>query len=217
MGRNHSPRIITDGLVLCLDAANIKSYSGSGNTVINLVQSSSSANLVGGAYVSNNVFVLDGTDDTITVSNFELRRNHTISCWIRPETFSFFMLGHGTDGFSSAALHVFLTTTTIEYRMWANDFSASVSPIANAWYNFTFTYQHTSPYTRNIYLNGELIGTYDGSQYVGTGNFRFGALYSSGGTEYGQGNFGPVSIYSRILSAEEIKQNFNALRGRFGI
>lgn len=217
MGLNHSPRIVTDGLVLCLDAANRKSYQGSGNTVINLTQTSQTANLVGGAYVSNNIFVLDGSNDTITVPDFELRRDHTISCWIRPEVFNFFMLGHGTNGFSSAGLHVFLTTTAIEYRMWSNDFNASLEPQANTWYQFSFTYQHTSPYTRNIYLNEDLIGTYDGSQYIGTGDFRFGALYSSGGTEYGQGNFGHVSIYSRILSAAEIRQNFNALRGRFGI
>ena len=52
MGINYNPRIVTDGLVLALDAGNIKSYTGSGTNWTNLIRSDNNGTLVGGPYYS---------------------------------------------------------------------------------------------------------------------------------------------------------------------
>ena len=65
MALAHSPKIVTDGLVLCLDAANPKSYPGSGTTWTDLSGNGNNGTLVNGASynsVNNGVFVLDADD-----------------------------------------------------------------------------------------------------------------------------------------------------------
>ena len=69
MAINYNPRIITDGLVLCLDAANPKSYGGSGTTWTDLSGRGNTGTLVNGVgYVGTNGGALsfDGVDDYAT-------------------------------------------------------------------------------------------------------------------------------------------------------
>ena len=72
MALAHSPRIITDGLVLALDAGNTKSYPGSGTTWSNLVNPSSSFSLSNSPTYNNKTFTFDGINDfsSSTTSNF---------------------------------------------------------------------------------------------------------------------------------------------------
>jgi len=220
-GRTHisTKGIVQSGLVLNLDPGSLSSYSGSGTTVNDLSGVTSASTLTNGASVVNNVFVTDGTDDCVTVPTFNFQRDFTISCWVNPTALSspsFFMLGHGVPN-TAQGLHIFLTSTSVNYRMYGGDLDTSQSFSTSTWYNLAFTYLNSSPYTKNTYLNGSLLATGSGLQYTGTGNFRIGALYSSIGTEFGKGSFGPVTVHSRVLTAAEILANFNALRGRFGV
>jgi hypothetical protein len=103
--------------------------------------------------------------------------------------------------------------------MYGNDTDYAVSPNTNTWYQYVFTYNHASPYNKQLYVNGVLIsGTpvQTQSQYSGTGTVRIGATYSSGGS-YANGKINSATIYNRILSADEVTQNFNAMRGRYGV
>jgi len=70
MGLAHSPSIIADGLVFYLDAANTRSYSGSGLTVNGLVGGigGSLVNGVGFTSSNNGSFIFDGSDDGIYFS-----------------------------------------------------------------------------------------------------------------------------------------------------
>jgi hypothetical protein len=71
--------------------------------------------------------------------------------------------------------------------------------------------------TPSIYINGSLVGTYAGTiantPSAGTG-FSVGSQW---GIRYANTKSGNVGFYNRELSATEIKQNFNALRGKYGI
>ena len=72
MGLSHSPSIITQNLVLCLDAANSKSYPGSGTTWYNLIPGGVNGTLTNGpTYSSANggVIALDGVNDYISLTN----------------------------------------------------------------------------------------------------------------------------------------------------
>ena len=80
------------------------------------------------------------------------------------------------------------------------------------------TYNNSSPYTKQLYLNGvEQAGSIVGAAaYAGSGTFRLGATYSSSG-EYGNGSYAGMKMYNRILSATEVLQNYNATKTRFGL
>ena len=55
MAQAHGPRIVTDGLVFCVDAANVKSYPGSGNTWSNLANTNSSGTFSGATYDNGSI------------------------------------------------------------------------------------------------------------------------------------------------------------------
>ena len=63
MAINISPKIITDGLVLCLDAKDIKSYAGSGTTWTDRSGNDNDGSIDGATFNSNGYFGLDGTND----------------------------------------------------------------------------------------------------------------------------------------------------------
>jgi hypothetical protein len=65
-----------------------------------------------------------------------------------------------------------------------------------------------------LYINGALIADNNaGSQ--GPNGFQFGGY--AGANEYSDGQVGFVMAYNRVLSVDEIQQNFAALRGRYGL
>ena len=88
MGLAHSPRIVTDGLVLALDAGNTKSYPGSGTTWTDLSGNSNTGTLTsmdGNNYNSANGGYLDfdGTDDYVDVSGSITVSAATFLAWVR--------------------------------------------------------------------------------------------------------------------------------------
>jgi hypothetical protein len=91
MGLSHSPSIATNGLVLCLDAANRKSYPGSGTTWTDLSGNGNNGTLTNGpTYSSANGGSLsfDGTNDVVNSTTSIIDRADgqeiTVSCWIKP-------------------------------------------------------------------------------------------------------------------------------------
>ena len=88
MGLSHSPGIVIDGLIYSLDAANTRSYAGSGITANSLVGGAGSTlvNGVGFSSANNGSFFFDGTNDFLlkpadSLFNFGTG-NFTISSWI---------------------------------------------------------------------------------------------------------------------------------------
>jgi len=88
MGIAYNPRIVTDGLVLCLDAGNPKSYPGSGNTAFDLTRSGYNFELTNGATTNPSnlgVFSFDGVDDYLNTtsidSSFWNSGSWTVSLW----------------------------------------------------------------------------------------------------------------------------------------
>ena len=113
MGTGYNPRIITDGLVLCLDAANTRSYPGTGATWTDL-KGSNNGTLTNGPTFSNDNgggIVFDGTDDDVDFSTSFLdvsaNQGVTISAWIKT-----------TD--SSGNIFYYLTGGVSEFRFEVN-------------------------------------------------------------------------------------------------
>jgi hypothetical protein len=103
--------------------------------------------------------------------------------------------------------------------MFSNDTDTSaMSTSAGVWYNYCFTYNH-STFLKQIYRNGiQLTGTPIQTQtaYIGTGTVRIGATYSSGGA-HANGKIAGAKLYTRVLTSTEILQNYNSIKGRYGL
>lgn len=228
----HSPRIVTDGLVLYLDAGNPESYSGSGTDWFNLVSPLESGSLIAdSSFISENIGVIqfDGTDDYIEPSstiltNSFLQANWTISFWVKWDiinttnlsTDDRHLLTHGNES-TRQGLHLTQRNTRIHFGLYSDDYQGTTLLQTNTWYNVVFTLDNTS-YDQQIFLNGNLDATFTaGGAYTGGTNSAriYGKALSFGNPL--SGSSGVCMAYDRVLTEQEVLQNYNALRGRFGI
>ena len=227
MALAHSPKIITDGLVLCLDAGNTKSYPGSGTTWTDLSGIGNNGTLVNGVgYSGGNLGSLsfDGVDDHISFSsNPSLTNQITVEVWVKlenPQGASTLGWILGREGsyrmlYSSDELFWVCGTTNNGWYTAGTDISASITSIFTQIYQFVATYDGSN---NRIYVNGTLQTT--GSSISGNiTTFENYHLIRSGSFDttivYGKGIIYSHRLYNRALTASEIKQNYNALKSRF--
>lgn len=215
---------IRESLLFDLNATVSASYSGSGTTWNDLSGNGYNGTLTNGpTYSSANggSIVFDGTDDTVNITGLDLRRNFSLEAWVRfNQLTSEGLFGQGV-GSTNAAIGVRQdNSTNTFFFMYFNDFTATTTNIVTGqWYHYIVTYNHDSPFTKQIYRNGVLIGasTTGQSRYTGTGTFRIGATYSSGVSDQLNGNVSIARAYSKILSAVEVSRNFNGFRHLYGV
>ena len=225
MGLAHSPKIITDNLVLYLDAANTKSYGGSGTTWTD-IKSSYSLTFTS-TFSSDNVgsFDFDGTDDYADMSADSGWTNFgtdpfTIEVWYRPHTYSQYETLVGSKGSGDGTWQLdFNGSGNIRFqRTISSTFvDSSISFESNIWKQVVVVREGTGTNQFKIYSNGDLntTGTFD-SNLNATNQLRIGR--NRGAAYYYDGNISVVRIYkNKALTASEVAQNFNALRGRYGI
>ena len=96
--------------------------------------------------------------------------------------------------------------------------NSSFTAAVDTWYNFVATHTHTGPIS--FYVDGELVHTtsssYSDSHNFTQWSFGAGSVDSSGdGNEEWDGFISSISIYNRSLTAAEVEQNYNALKGRY--
>jgi len=231
MATNYSPRIVRDGLVLCLDANNSKSYpgtgitwsdlSGNGNHATNAGYPSYTTNIYYGAY-----FSYDDTDDVSLIANSAslnmttgLTIESIVMFYANSQDFIFekgnvntqySLFSHGDDV-------VFRTKHVGDSTYDSLDITkASLGVSNNTWHHIVGTWNGT---TKQLYIDGVGKNTQSKSGNLvtttpGAAVGRFGG--TSTGYYFG-GNIAKVAVYNRGLSANEVAQNFAALRGRYGI
>lgn len=231
MSLAHSPAVVTAGLVLALDAANTKSYPGSG-TAWNNLSSAASATLVNGPTFSSGnqgSLVFDGvneytTDLTTVLTDSFWQSDWTASFWVNFDTLNTTatisadktLLHHGTSA-SYKGLHLTQRNSKLLFGLYNNDLTGVQTLNTGTWYNIVFTLNNTS-FAKQIYINGALDNSHTGGgAYTGTGsNTRLcGPVLVFG--SYFDGFFSNCNFYNRVLTFSEISQNYNAMRGRFGI
>jgi hypothetical protein len=230
MGTNYNPRIVTNGLVLALDAANPKSYTGSGTAWNDLSGRGNTGTLVNGpTYSSANrgSIVFDGTNDTTTfvgnnVSGLaELATEFSISAWVKYNSiasYGAFMTKQNSAGSTSGTPRLDLGfipnlvyLTTYNSSTGVIDQGIFTYPInTSSWYNIVLVCGNSlkQGYLNNqLQLSSSFTSTYpDNTQVLGIPNLR-----------PINGNIAQVSMYNRALTPAEVYQNFNALRGRYNI
>ena len=218
MGIDIGPIETTDGLVLHLDAANTRSYPGSGNTVYDLSGFGNTSALTNGpTYNSSNLgaFVLDGSNDYILVNsqaNILSKTAYTKIAYIYISNFST-VNNIISGGFSGQ--HAFWMFGTVKLNAghngsWATVVGATTLSL-NTWYFAAVTYSNSTGW--KLYLNGREDGTSaDTTTFTGNQEIVIGA-YSSGNNFTGR--ISNIQVYNRALTATEIFQNYHATKGRY--
>ena len=173
-------------------------------------------NGVGYDNVNNGSLVFDGVDDYIQTDITTHYPNITLEAWARrTDTNSFrSLIGKfkGNPAQTESYELLFNSSAGIRFHVTSSSINYNSSTVADTWYHVVGTYDGT---TARIYLNGEAVAS--GSRTAGSNSVPFRVGASARGANYNNGNIARAFIYSRALTASEVKQNFNATRGRFGI
>ena len=239
--------IITDGLVLDLDATNLFSYPGTGTTWSDLSPSGNDATLINGPTFQSDppAIVFDSTDDRATIfdDNDVFQDDDPWTAIVAYKINDAFVTSDSnglvgsvryfpeTDpgGWGMIIQRVNSTTTYLRIHLTIDDGVSLVSQQKlfttnlqhDEWYILAGSY---NPDTSSVkaYVNGSLIGTLSVSNgWTVNKTNRLGQIHQA--TQGGwngidySASFGEVQIYKRTLSDDEIEYNFNARRGRYGI
>ena len=227
--------IITNGLVLRLDAANPRSYQ-SGSLIWNdLSGNGNNGTLTNGPSFTTSgsgAIVFDGVDDYIIEnSSINTGQNFSIFAWIKPGNINVRNAIMGNSYPYSAATGWYFATAT-GYGGTLNTFfvscgsdnaymtAANSSITLNTW-NFVVGVVTNGGQDIKLYVNGNETLYFGGILAANTliynnNEFNVGRRYSNS-TEPFIGTIAQTLIYNRALTQSEIQQNFNATRARFGI
>ncbi len=224
------PEIVQNGLVLALDAANARSYPGSGTTWTDLTGNGRNGTLTNGpTYNSNNkgYFVLDGTNDyisTVTATTLGINStstSFTLNIWFKTSVTGEYYLFDNYNGGADISLRI----DSGKFEVYMSDSNGTVFNSIqfgsnynnNVWNNFCLTWNGSNTIT--AYANGVSLGT--STQAGITGSFDSGAAFLIGSRpnspNYFPGDISIMMVYNRSLTATEVLQNYNATRSRFGL
>ena len=227
MSYSYGKSIVTDGLVFYVDAANDNSYPGTGTDWADLSGDATATLTNGPTYSSNNggYIDFDGSNDHVEVTgiNVSALSTFTLEAWVYPtsssadesvmskwpgslsnSSFLLYWDVGGALGFDWVAVN---TSSTI-HRIGTTPANGTV----NAWNHVAATFSGSQI---ELYVNGSSVGT---ASFSGTlrniSGIRLGADESSGLRPLA-GNLAVAKVYDKVLSSDEILQNYNALKNRF--
>jgi hypothetical protein len=219
MALGHSPSIITSGLVFYIDAANPRCYPGSGTDLTDNI-SGIGASLVGGVGFSTfnyGFFTFDGSNDNINFGNSNSVRllNGTISAWVKATS-----PGAGFRGIMAKqnAYGLFYNDSVLAAYDWGaggGTRSTGVNIADGTWKNVVMTFQSAVSNGTKIYINGSSVLTTTMTWLNDTQNLYGGAEVSA--NQYANCSGSIFSLYNRALTAQEVLQNYNAAKKRYGL
>jgi len=225
--------LVTNGLVLYLDAGVSSSYPGSGTTWTDLSGSGNNGTLIGGpTYSSSNggSIVFDGIDDYVSTTNSVNNPSpYTIMVWFKTTTshakkiVGFEQNQTGTSFSYDRSLYVG-SDNKLYFGQYDGNADTAVSTMTvndGVWRCAAGTYGGEGTTVR-LYVNGVSDATTVSNFAENyTGYWRIGGYRGNGWTNtsdgYFTGNIGQVLIYSRALTASEVQQNFDTFKSRFGL
>ena len=227
MGLAHGVNIVKDRLVFSVDAANPRSYPGSGTTYSNLKNLSNQGTLYHGISLQPNhvgVWDFDGPSD-YSDTNFQAPTSTqaTVGLWVNINSQTNYgglvvdstgtgaqtrlTLSQGGTSSHPGKLAIYVGDGSSSDA----DFNVSI-PAFNTFFYLCATINDTAV---NVYIDGQLSRSYtSGVSYVGNGQHNY-YLGGWGNSLYLNGQMGPIHIYTIELSANEVLHNYNALKGRF--
>ena len=236
MAVSYNPSIVTDGLVFALDAANAKSYPGSGTSWNDLsgnlnnatiINTPTYSNLKNGAFTvdgfGTNYFNLDSKSSLVNVNA------GTVGGWIRfndldSDSTNYVFVSYGGNAYGGGFILQHAGVGGASLRLELVTFGGSISgaPRANIDKSTAMPYQGQDIYMIGtwttsevkLYINGVLLSTVSTNAALPSRSTL--RISSEGNRARGiNGNVYTCSIYNRALSQQEILQNYNATKGRY--
>lgn len=237
MALGHSPQMVRSGLIVYLDSLNPKSYPGTGTIWYDLSGNNNHGTLTGftghsagstSGFDTNTKYMMfdrhsgsgDGVaNNRITINNSEsldgcvVTTGMTVSFWLKVTTYTCTAMTKWSDSweiFYCSDLHWRTNGTGGS----TTNSGLAVSTNLNKFHLITATHSGTE---RKFYINGDLY--YTNSNTVTTQNLTNPVSIGA----YDNGNYATIGaiptylLYNRVLSAVEVKQNFEALRGRYNV
>jgi hypothetical protein len=235
MAASSGPDLITNGLVLALDAADINSYIGSGTTWRDLSGNNYNGTLTNGPTFSGlngGNIVFNGTNQYVGINynvNLNPATNVSVSVWTRLTVNDANIRNPIELSASADELYWIFLRADLSPKRWgwgvrqsnntyAETTSNATNPSINTWYNLTLV-ANSSTLLVSLYINGILDGSV---AYNGTLKQNAAAILSIGSDpganrRYWQGNIANAQIYNRALTVTEVLQNYNITKTRFGL
>jgi len=226
MGNSYGGSIITDGLVLALDASTDRSYSDSGTVWKDLSGNGNDCTLtheaIGTVSGSVNALSLDGSTNYITTpfTRVDFGLYYTINVWYK-------FNGSTTGGYAPligsdvGSTRFFVGKATGNTNIGVEDgtstyeggFATGTDAWDSTWRNIQYVYSSGS---REVFLDGISVGSdFKSPSTIANSNEIVIGYEDEGAGYYFTGDYGHVSIYNKALTAKEVLQNYNATKGRF--
>jgi hypothetical protein len=229
MGTKYNPTVVRDGLVYYIDAANTRSYSGSGLTVNGLVGIGGTlVNGVGFTSSNNGSFIFDGTNDYVDCGNFlDNPTNFTVVAWQKTSAITNVqMIVAKLVNYSSGAgwamfvrgdiptqgLSILLQTDGSRWIIYycsklVND---------NNWHHVAVVI--TNKVATALFVDGisySILNGGGGPITTISNSVNVRIARDEANEFIFNGNISQVQLFDRALTAQEVKQNYNATKKRY--
>jgi hypothetical protein len=210
------PAIVTNGLVVNLDAAFTPSYSQSGVTWYGVGQSDYTATLTNSPTFSTSdggTFVFDGVDDFIAgngVSGIGYSKDFTISIWLKSNGGGYVFMNSGPDG--QFGIYNYNNGTVVSAFVLSDIYyTVNQTITTNVWTNIVVTNKD-----QQLSIYASLNKGVNGGTPINVGNsgLRIGRRNRTSELWF-NGSISQLQIYNRALSEDEITQNYEAMGTRY--
>jgi hypothetical protein len=215
--------IVTNGLVLNLDAGNSSSYIGSGNSW-NDLSGSNNGTLSNVTFESSpKALIFNGSTSRASFSSgITAGDKLTYEAWI------YRLGGSGVianiNSWSAGYVHWQFSGNTLQFALnnnGDNDRTSSFAFNLNAWYQVVVVYSKVNK-TTSFYVNGALTNTvtYASASSITQNGFTIGTWNWNGAGAFDRFFYGKIAVfraYNTALDATQVQQNYNALKSEFGL
>jgi hypothetical protein len=233
MAQHYGPHIVTDGLVLNLDAADKTSYPGSGTTWTDLSGYGYNGSLVNSpTYITQSGSLdFDGTDQysghDVDLGD-DLGNNYdgslSVSIWFKADVTNGEDGLFSIDGFrgSVGEFDIILKSDTIQWTLNAAGWNRTVAFTDKiSWHHLVCIYDTSGEAGSKMYLDGVAVGATGGS-FPADSDMDFESLVTTIGAWKSSsfsfnGQISIVIVYARALTASEVLQNFNVHRHKYEV
>lgn len=245
MSFNNGPTIVTNGLVLALDAGDRNSYVSGSTTWVDLV-GSNNGTLINGPTFATGAIIFDGGDDAVQLSyntlyNFQYTSSFTLECfaYVNENGGYGYLLTNRASSDGSGVSYAGWGILQYNGQLWASiggypagydwrTVNVSTTDFSNyvyqKWAHIVWSYDGTLAGSK-LYINGNNFTSqsFDDNtppyiiNYNGNQKVTLGRSDADGPGHFLNGRIAIARIYNKSLSATEVLQNYNSTKGRFGL
>lgn len=226
--------IVTTGLVLNYDINSTSTYPGTGTTIYDISGNNINGTLGNSPTYSSGTLTTNGTNSYILSSTnagtlFSGNNSVTLEVWVKTVSDNGVVISELGSAAVSSGWHdsqMEIVSGNLKVSVWngGGTYNLTIGAVTrNVWQHYVMTY-NSSTTTLTGYINASTTNSTTGSRSApyNNGNGLYYGLGSGDSTSLGDGSylaatFGAFRVYNRALTLTEITQNFNAVRGSYGL